>query len=84
MHLAITLIAAFVAVAAESDAQNEYTLKAGERLSSLPCSAFKRNSDGSWTQTGTVTVEPGNITLSGNTFKGSGEAKEIDAKCGPK
>jgi hypothetical protein len=45
-----------------------------------PCSAFRRNEDGSWTQIGKV-VLPGNNTMEGNRFKGTAESKFLDQWC---
>ena len=46
-----------------------------------PCSSFRRNPDGSWTQTEKITM-PGNNTVEGNTFKGGNEARILDQLCG--
>jgi hypothetical protein len=71
-------------IASQALAQTKtYNLKSGEKLSALPCDAWKKNADGSWTQTADV-IYPGNNRVSGNTFRGTTEAKELDAKCGPK
>jgi hypothetical protein len=48
-------------------------------IKELPCSAFHKNPDGSWTLT--ATVHAGHITLSNVTFRGGAEAKIIDEKC---
>jgi hypothetical protein len=50
-------------------------------LNQLPCSAFRKNPDGSWTVI--ATVHAGHVILSNVTFRGgTGEVKMIEAKCG--
>lgn len=71
-------------VTAAAAAGPTYTINDGEKLSSVPCDAWKRNADGSWTQVAAITMKPSGTTMSGNTFKGGGEQKELDAKCGAK
>jgi hypothetical protein len=51
-------------------------------LATIPCDAFMKNADGSWTQTRTIIVEPGHNTMSHNTFSNTGETKILDARCG--
>ncbi len=103
-----TLAAGFLAstaAAAASKTPAPYHAKTwGDAVQHAPCSYFKKNSDGSWTQIGTIivgngtglkvtdgTVEgPGsliadnitNATLTGNSFKNSSEARELDSRCG--
>lgn len=48
-----------------------------------PCEAFRKNADGSWTQTEKI-VTPGNNVFEGNSFKGTGEARMLDMLCGGK
>jgi hypothetical protein len=48
-------------------------------LDKVPCDAWKRNSDGTWVEVGTIIVN-GNPT-SGMTFKDTDESKLLDAKC---
>jgi hypothetical protein len=58
----------------------EYTVTSWPNgIKQLPCSAFRKNPDGSWTVTATVHV--GSVTLSNVTFRGGGEAKMIEEKC---
>jgi hypothetical protein len=59
----------------------EYTVPSWpDGIKQLPCSVFHKNPDGSWTMT--ATVHAGFLTLSNVTFRGGGEAKMIEAKCG--
>jgi len=46
----------------------------------VPCDALRKNPDESWTQTKTIVLR-GNITLSANTFKNTGETRIWDRKC---
>jgi hypothetical protein len=48
-------------------------------LNTVPCDAWKHNSDGTWVEVGTIVVN-GNAT-SGMTFKDTDESKLLDAKC---
>jgi hypothetical protein len=59
----------------------EYTVPSWPNgMNQLPCSAFRKNPDGSWTVI--ATVHAGHLTLSNTTFRGGGEVKMIEAKCG--
>jgi len=59
----------------------EYTIPSWPNgIKQLPCSVFHKNSDGSWTMV--ATVHAGFMTLSNVTFRGGGEAKMIEEKCG--
>jgi hypothetical protein len=60
----------------------EYTIPSWPNgINQLPCSAFRKNPDGSWTVIATVHAGP--MTLSNVTFRGGGgEVKMIEAKCG--
>lgn len=71
------LIAAFVFSAAGAQT---YNLKEGDKLTALPCEAWKKNSDGSWTQIGTA-VYPDGAKIGSNIFKNTQETKELEAKC---
>ncbi len=48
-------------------------------LNKVPCDAWQRGSDGTWTEIGTIIV--GGHTTSGMTFKDTDEAKILDDKC---
>jgi hypothetical protein len=59
----------------------EYTIPSWPNgINQLPCSAFRKNPDGSWTVV--ATVHAGDIAMSNVTFRGGGEVKIIEAKCG--
>lgn len=49
-------------------------------LWTIPCSAFRKNSDGSWTQVGTIMV--GTTAHAGSTFMNTDEAHILDKHCG--
>jgi hypothetical protein len=51
-------------------------------IESIPCEAFKKNPDGSWTVTGTLRVGSGQ-PISGFSFK-SKETAKLDKRCGEK
>jgi hypothetical protein len=52
-------------------------------LNHVPCDAWTRNANGSWTQTGTITVEAATMIIKNNTFAGGTDiAQTIDKKCG--
>lgn len=44
------------------------------------CAAWRKNPDGSWTQTGRI-VTPGNNAFEGNTLKNTGETRLLDQLC---
>ena len=49
-------------------------------LADLPCDAFTRNSDGSWTQVATL-LAGGALIPFGNRFKDTAETRIIEKKC---
>jgi hypothetical protein len=49
-------------------------------LAELPCDAFKKNPDGSWTQVATL-IAGGALIPSGNNFKDTVETRIIERKC---
>jgi hypothetical protein len=49
-------------------------------LAEVPCDAFKKNPDGSWTQVATL-IAGGALIPAGNTFKNTAESRIIDKKC---
>jgi hypothetical protein len=51
-------------------------------LANVPCDAFKKKPDGSWAQTGTIIVQPGNTRMNGNTFAAGRESRMLDQRCG--
>jgi hypothetical protein len=74
----IILVASITATAA----QTQYSIPSWpDGLQTIPCDAFKKNRDGSWTQTGTIIVETGNLRLTRNTFKNGIESVILDQRC---
>jgi hypothetical protein len=49
-------------------------------LADLPCDAFEKNPDGSWTQVATL-IAGGALIPVGNRFKGTAETLIIEKKC---
>jgi hypothetical protein len=49
-------------------------------LAELPCDAFKKNPDGSWTQVATL-IAGGALIPAGNNFKDTVETRIIESKC---
>ncbi len=83
MSRVLILATCLVAVAAVASAQTTYTIRAWpDDIASLPCDAFKKNPDGSWTQVAIIVVQTGNLQLEGMTFKGGREGQMLDQKCG--
>jgi hypothetical protein len=48
-------------------------------LEKVPCSAFRKNPDGSWTQTAIIFV--GGAPRKTHTYKGTVESQMLDARC---
>jgi hypothetical protein len=52
-------------------------------LPQIPCDAWTHNANGSWTQTGTITVEAATMVVKNNTFAdGTDIGQTISKKCG--
>ena len=51
-------------------------------LADLPCGAFKKNPDGSWTQGATLIA--GGALIVGLNFKNTNETRIIESKCDKK
>jgi hypothetical protein len=49
-------------------------------LADLPCDAYEKNPDGSWTQVA-ILVAGGALIVPGNRFKNSAETRIIEKKC---
>ena len=64
-------------------AQTTYTINGWPQgLQTIPCDAFKKNPDGSWTQTGTIIVMPSHAQMIGITFKTpSPEVQMLEKRC---
>lgn len=51
-------------------------------LDKVPCDAWKKNTDGSLTQTGTIVVASSHSVLTGNTFSDPAAIAIVEKKCG--
>ena len=49
-------------------------------LAEVPCEAFKKNPDGSWTQVA-ILIAGGALIPAGNNFKNTAESRIIEKKC---
>jgi len=49
-------------------------------LAEVPCEAFKKNPDGSWTQLA-ILIAGGALIPAGNNFKNTAESRIIEKKC---
>ena len=66
-------------------AETSYTINGWPQgLMTIPCDAFENIGPHTWHQTGTIIVEPGHNTMSGNTFSNSGETRLLNSRCGSK
>jgi hypothetical protein len=87
MLKSITLAVAFVATAScfqAANADTSYVIHSwpGD-LARIPCDAWTRKEDGSWGQTGTITVEAATMVIKNYTFaNGTDIAQSISKKCG--
>jgi peptide methionine sulfoxide reductase MsrB len=85
--LVLALVAASAATAQENQEDEEiYGIDGWPAgLKNVPCQAFKQNADKSWSQAATIVVQPGNLRMTGHTFKeGTAEAKMLDRRCARK
>jgi hypothetical protein len=51
-------------------------------LDKVPCEAWKKNPDGSLTQTGTIVVANSHSVITGNTFTDAPTIRVVEKKCG--
>jgi hypothetical protein len=51
-------------------------------LDKVPCEAWKKNPDGSLTQTGTIVVGNSHSVITGNTFTDAATIRVVEKKCG--
>ena len=75
--IAATLLAASFTARAEMMTYTITSYPAG--LADLPCDAFKKNPDGSWTQVATLIA--GGALIIGLNFKNTNETRIIESKC---
>lgn len=51
-------------------------------LDKVPCEAWKKNADGSYSQTGTIVVGNSHSVIAGNTFTDAATIRVVEKKCG--
>ena len=51
-------------------------------LDTVPCEAWKKNPDGSLTQTGTIVIANSHSVITGNTFTDAPTISVVEKKCG--
>jgi hypothetical protein len=79
--IAVGALALCASVAHAQQKTDTFTFKSLEDAAKeLPCQAFAKNDDGSWTSK--VTLVIGGKSSSGDTFKNSRESKILDTRCG--
>jgi hypothetical protein len=77
--LIISMIFAVTSLTARASVTYTITSYPGG-LADLPCDAFEKNADGSWTQVA-ILVAGGALIPAGNRFKDSAETRIIEKKC---
>jgi hypothetical protein len=79
----IIIAATLLAVSFTARAEMTYTITSYPAgLADLPCGAFKKNPDGSWTQGATLIA--GGALIVGLNFKNTNETRIIESKCDKK
>ena len=76
----LLVIASTLAICGTAIAET-YTIRSWPNdLDQVPCEAWKKNPDGSWSETGTIIA--GDVTRRSNTFNNTPEALIVEKKCG--
>ena len=76
----VLIAATLLAVSFAARAEMTYTITSYPAgLADLPCGAFKKNPDGSWTQVATLIA--GGALIVGLNFKNTNETRIIESKC---
>jgi hypothetical protein len=76
----VLFAATLLAVSFAARAEITYTITSYPGgLADLPCDAFKKNPDGSWTQVATLIA--GGALIVGLNFKNTNETRIIESKC---
>ena len=80
MRILILVTATWLAVSFAARAEVTYTITSYPAgLADLPCDAFKKNPDGSWTQVAILVA--GGALIVGLHFKNTNETRIIESKC---
>ena len=80
MRILILVTATWLAVSFAARAEVTYTITSYPAgLADLPCDAFKKNPDGSWTQVAILVA--GSALIVGLHFKNTNETRIIESKC---
>jgi hypothetical protein len=80
MRTCLLIAATVLATSFEAQAQVTYTITSYPAgLADLPCDAFKKNPDGSWTQV--AVLIGGGALIVGPYFKNTTETRIIESKC---
>jgi hypothetical protein len=81
-NVVILALGLLVTGAASARAETFYTVSGWPAgLGTVPCDAFVKNANGSWSQTGTIVIEPGNNVYSHNTFLNTLETRILEDHC---
>lgn len=79
--IAVAAIASSTSAAYAQQKSDTFTFKSQqEAVKVLPCQAFRKSDDGTWTSK--VTLIIGGKSSFGDTFKNSPESKILDQRCG--
>ena len=79
----VLIAATLLAVSFAASAEMTYTITSYPAgLADLPCDAFKKNPDGSWTQVAILIA--GGALIVGLNFKNTKETRIIESKCDKK
>jgi hypothetical protein len=80
MRAGLLIAATLLAISFAAKAQVTYTITSYPAgLADLPCDAFKKNPDGSWTQVAILIA--GGALIVGLHFKNTNETRIIESKC---
>ena len=83
MRAGLLIAATLLAISFAAKAQVTYTITSYPAgLADLPCDAFKKNPDGSWTQVAILIA--GGALIVGLNFKNTKETRIIESKCDKK
>jgi hypothetical protein len=80
----LIIAATLLVISFTAGAEGIYTISSYPAgLAEVPCDAFKKNPDGSWTQVA-ILVAGGALIPAGNNFKDTAETHIIEKKCDKK